>query len=271
MRHSLHASRLPVGIGARITVTDLGPTGNTSAAAVASLAPARPGPVTGVAIRGAGKRLTIGWHRASGATRYMVTVMVGNRTPVTLFGITAASRVTLVNAAHYLLTGGAVSKITILFGTYANLVILPNGAVVVISPNPKFFTQDLGFVSLEGITYQPGDKLPTTPINLNGNNSSQFADHGSVIPQWYRDGSGTVHIEGAARQTLVGANSNFLGQLPHAAAPLHEVTTVVHANSGTWAQLFILPDGRMFTNSINGGFPSDPAGGARCLVGCGRG
>lgn len=144
-----------------------------------------------------------------------------------------------------------------LLGTYANLVILSNGAVVAISPNPKFFTQDLGFVSLEGITYQPGNKLPTTPINLNGGNWSQFAGHGSIIPQWYKDGSGTVHLEGAARQTLFGANSNFLGQLPHAAAPLHEITTIVHTNSGTWAQLFILPDGRMFTNSINGGFPSD--------------
>jgi hypothetical protein len=144
-----------------------------------------------------------------------------------------------------------------LAGTYANLVVEPNGAVIVISPNPKFFTQDLGFVSLEGITYQPGNRLPTTPINLNGGNWSQSAGHSTVIPQWYKDGSGTVHLEGAARQTVFGANSNFLGQLPHAAAPLHEVTTLVHANSGTWAQLFILPDGRMFTNSINGGFPSD--------------
>ena len=143
-----------------------------------------------------------------------------------------------------------------LAGTYANLAILSNGQVSVISPDPKF-TKDLGFVSLENITYQPANRLPTTPIMLNGGNWSQSAGFSTVIPQWYKDGSGTVHLEGAARQTLFGANSNFLGQLPHAAAPLHEVTTIVHAGSGTWAQLFILPDGRMFTNSINGGFPSD--------------
>lgn len=142
------------------------------------------------------------------------------------------------------------------FGTFANLAILSNGQVGVISPNPRF-TKDLSFVSLEGITYQPANRLPTTPIMLNGGNWSQSAGFNTVVPQWYKDGSGTVHLEGAARQTVFGANSNFLGQLPHAAAPLHEVTTIVHAGSGTWAQLFILPDGRIFTNSINGGFGSD--------------
>jgi len=140
------------------------------------------------------------------------------------------------------------------FGTYANLAIASNGQVGVISPNPKLGTQDLSFVSLEGITYQPANKLPTTQINLNGGEWSQLAGFGSVVPQWYKDGSGIVHLEGAARQKCLPfcLNSNFVGQLPPAAAPPHLVMTIVHAFSGTWAPLFILPDGRIFTNPSNG-------------------
>jgi hypothetical protein len=39
-------------------------------------------------------------------------------------------------------------------GTYADLAIEPNGQILVIAPRPPA-TEDLGFVSLEGITYQP--------------------------------------------------------------------------------------------------------------------
>ena len=113
MRHSLRISRLAPGIGVRITVSDLGQTGNTGVAADASLAPSRPGPVTGVTANRAGRRLTISWRRAIGASRYLVTVTVRGRTPVTLFGLTTASRVTLIKAAHYLLASGAIAQITV--------------------------------------------------------------------------------------------------------------------------------------------------------------
>ena len=113
MRHSLRISTIAPGIGARVTVSDLGQTGNTSTAADASLAPSRPGPVTGLTVYRAGRRLTISWHRATGASRYIVTITVRGRAPVTLLGLTRASRVTLIKAAHYLLASGAVARISV--------------------------------------------------------------------------------------------------------------------------------------------------------------
>lgn len=113
MRHSLRISRLAPGIGARITVTDLGQTGNASAAAVASLAPDQPSPVTGVTVRGVDRRVTISWRPVTGATRYLVTITVRGRAPVTLFGITVHPTVTLIRAAHYLLASGGIAKVTV--------------------------------------------------------------------------------------------------------------------------------------------------------------
>lgn len=113
MRHSLRIPRLAPGIGARITVTDLGQTGNTSAAATASLALDRPSAVTGITVRRLGRRVTISWRPATGASRYLVTITVRGRAPVTLFGITASPTVTLIKAAHYLLPSGAVSHISV--------------------------------------------------------------------------------------------------------------------------------------------------------------
>ncbi len=113
MLHSLRISGLAPGSGARVIVSDLDQTGNTGAAADASLAPSRPGPVTGVTANRAGRRLTISWHRAIGASRYIVTVTVSGRTPVTLFGLTTAPKVTLIESAHYLLASGAIARITV--------------------------------------------------------------------------------------------------------------------------------------------------------------
>ena len=113
MRHSLRIPRLAPGIGARITVTDLGQTRNTSAAAVASLAPDHPGAITGLTVRRLDRRVTISWRPATSAIRYLVTITVRGRTPVTLFGITARPRVTLIKAAHFLLGSGGITKITV--------------------------------------------------------------------------------------------------------------------------------------------------------------
>jgi hypothetical protein len=113
MQHSLRISRLAPGIGARITVSDLDQTGNTSALADASLAPARLAAVTGIRIQRTGPRLAISWRGALGASEYLVTITVRGRTPVTLFGVTAHPALTLIKAAHYLLAGGAVAQITI--------------------------------------------------------------------------------------------------------------------------------------------------------------
>jgi hypothetical protein len=126
-RHSLRIARLAPGIGARITVTDLGQTGNTSAAAIASLAPDRPARVTNLTVRRLGGRVTIGWRPATGAIRYLVTITVGGRASVTLFGITARPTVTLIKAARYVLTGGAVSQITV---RAVNLAGQPGSAAV---------------------------------------------------------------------------------------------------------------------------------------------
>jgi hypothetical protein len=113
MRHSLRISRLALGIGARITVTDLGQPGTTSAAAIATVAPEHPSPVTGVTVRRLDRRVIIRWRPAAGATRYLVTIRVRGRTPVTLFGITAEPTVTLIKAASYLLASRDISQITV--------------------------------------------------------------------------------------------------------------------------------------------------------------
>jgi hypothetical protein len=113
MRHSLRISRLAPGIGARITVTDLGQTGNTSAGAVATLTPHHPSRATGLTVRRLDRRVMISWRPAADATRYLVTVTVRGRTPVTLFGITAQPAMTLIKAAHYLLASGDVSQISV--------------------------------------------------------------------------------------------------------------------------------------------------------------
>ena len=128
-------------------------------------------------------------------------------------------------------------------GTYADVEIETNGTIYVVGAAAPA-AEDLSFVSLEGIIYQPANKLPATPIAVNGPDWSPIAGFGSGGPAWFKDGSGIVHLEGAAKQTSpLGPNPNRLGTLPSGARPARNVFTIVNTNDGTYADVGISPDG----------------------------
>jgi hypothetical protein len=138
-------------------------------------------------------------------------------------------------------------------GTYADLGIAPDGTINLINPRPPA-VQDYGFVSLEGVTYQPSSTIPVTNVILAVNWSGN-AGYGSTQPVWYTDPGGVVHLQGAATQVSSGGSSpNLIGTLPVAARPNRNVYTVVHTFNGTYADLGIAPDGTI--NLIN---PRPPA------------
>lgn len=128
-------------------------------------------------------------------------------------------------------------------GTYADIEIETNGFIYVIgAASPA--VEDLSFVSLEGIVYQPANTLPASPITPNGANWSPTTAFGTVAPAWFKDGSGIIHLEGAARQTIpLGPTPNFLGRLPIGARPARSVYTIVNTSDGLYADVAILPDG----------------------------
>jgi hypothetical protein len=72
------------------------------------------------------------------------------------------------------------------------------------------------------------------PIKLNTANWSGNAGFGSRGPAWYTDGSGVVHLQGAAHQiSTSGFGPNVIGTLPPAARPALAVFTVVPTFAGT--------------------------------------
>lgn len=139
-------------------------------------------------------------------------------------------------------------------GTYADLEIAPNGQITVIAPRAPE-RENLVYVSLEGVTYQPGSQLPTSPIEINQENWIQTwqppnNSFGAANPAWYKDGSGIVHLEGATKQwnaTPGGASKpDLVGAVPPAAAPARALVTIVHTFNGTYSLLEITPSGQIF-------------------------
>jgi hypothetical protein len=128
-------------------------------------------------------------------------------------------------------------------GTYADFEIETNGFIYVIGAAAPA-VEDLSFVSLESVVYQPANALPASPIALNGTNWSPTTAFGTIAPAWFKDGSGIIHLEGAARQnTPLGPTPNFLGRLPVGARPTRSVYTIVNTSDGLYADVAILPDG----------------------------
>ena len=138
-------------------------------------------------------------------------------------------------------------------GTYADLSIGTNGQIFLI-PSSATGTR---FVSLEGITYQPGNASPVTPINLNTANWSGNVCCGASGPGVYvthgNSGDAVVHLQGAVTQTSSsGSNPNFIGNLPFVATapvgdqPHRNVYTIVHTFGGTYADLEITASGQIF-------------------------
>ena len=133
-------------------------------------------------------------------------------------------------------------------GTYADLEIETNGTIAVIGP-PSPAVEDLSFVSLEGISYQPANKIAASAISLNGENWSSHTGFGSDVsgPAAYRTG-GVVRLEGAAKQiSPLGPNANFLGTVPGNDRPGNgTVYTVAATNDGTYADVAINTSGQIF-------------------------
>ena len=133
-------------------------------------------------------------------------------------------------------------------GTYADLEIESNGTIAVIGP-PSPAVEDLSFVSLEGISYQPANKIAASAITLNGANWSPHTGFGSDVgaPAAYRTG-GVVRLEGAAKQiSPLGANANFLGTVPGNDRPGNgTVYTIASTNDGTYADVAINTGGQIF-------------------------
>jgi hypothetical protein len=85
-----------------------------------------------------------------------------------------------------------------------------------------------------------------TAISVNTVNWSGRADFGSRSPRWYTDGSGIVHLQGAATQiNNTGPGANLIGTLPLSARPNHNVFTIVHTFAGTYADLAIGTNGHI--------------------------
>jgi hypothetical protein len=98
-------------------------------------------------------------------------------------------------------------------------------------------------VSLESVSYQPGNADPVTTIPVNTANWSASAGFGSSGPAWY-DTSGTVHLQGAVAQVdSSGPNANLIGTLPAGVSPGYNVFTIVHTFNGTYADIAIGTDG----------------------------
>jgi hypothetical protein len=126
-------------------------------------------------------------------------------------------------------------------GTYADLVIEATGSIYVIGPRSPA-VQDLGFLSLESITYRRSGA--TIPLSLNKKNWSGSAGYDSRAPSWYQDASGVIHLQGAVRQVTGPAlTANVLGTLPAGTYPAANLSFMVHSFDGTYAQVAISTDG----------------------------
>jgi hypothetical protein len=125
-------------------------------------------------------------------------------------------------------------------GTYADLEVAASGQINLIPPRLPA-VKDFRFVSLEGITYRPTGS--GSAIAVNGPDWSGSAGFGSTAPSWFKDGSGVVHLQGAAKQ--VSAGSNLLGTLPTVARPARNVFVIVHTFAGTYADLEVASNGQI--------------------------
>jgi hypothetical protein len=127
-------------------------------------------------------------------------------------------------------------------GTYADLEIGTDGNISVIGPRPPA-AMDLGFVSLEGITYPTNNFIGAIPVAPDW---SANAGYGASTPAGWIDSYGVVHLQGAAKQIATGGNPWIIGTLPVGSLrPDRAVYTIVHTFAGTYADLEIGTDGNI--------------------------
>jgi hypothetical protein len=127
-------------------------------------------------------------------------------------------------------------------GTFSGVLIGKDGTIRAPGAYDPAVT-DLSFVSLEGITYRPAGA--GSSIGLNATN---WVPSGGDFrpPAWFKDGSGVVHLQGAATQfATTGSTPNLIGTLPPAARPANTVYTIVCAGQLGYADLAIEPNGTL--------------------------
>jgi hypothetical protein len=128
-------------------------------------------------------------------------------------------------------------------GTYADVAITTLGQIELIPPRPPA-VEDVSFVSLENVSYQPANHNPAIQIPVNASNWSPKAGFAAGAPAVYKDNSGVVHLQGAAKQTSAsGPNPNLLGTLPIGDRPPVQEYYVVHTFAGTYADLNVSTNG----------------------------
>ena len=139
-------------------------------------------------------------------------------------------------------------------GTFAGVEIDTSGEIFAIPPGGPA-VKDFSFVSLEGITYRPsgsGFRIPLNTANWTGPAQGTT----SRPPAWYADGSGVVHLQGAAEQiSTSGSFADVIGALPAAARPAQDLYFVVNAGEDGYADLSIFTNG-----TINVISPRPPEG-----------
>lgn len=132
-----------------------------------------------------------------------------------------------------------VTVVHTFLGTYATLEINTSGQLFAFGPPPSAVT-DLSFVSLEGVSYEPG-ALFTHIGNVNTINWRDCG--GSQDLGWVEDSTAVIHLQGCARQfSPNGPNPNLIATLPAFIAPTRTVYTIALAGLG-YADLAIAPDG----------------------------
>jgi hypothetical protein len=126
-------------------------------------------------------------------------------------------------------------------GTYADIEIDQFGDIYLINPHSPA-VQDYRFVSLEGVSYERSISASNVPVPVNTPEWSANAGLDSVAPSGWVDGSGNVHLAGAATQLC---STNLCGEviatLPPELRPNATVYVMAHTYDGTYTQLVIEP------------------------------
>jgi hypothetical protein len=121
----------------------------------------------------------------------------------------------------------------------------------------RLFTALLALVAAmsgSALVFGPSGPASAAPsqMTVNAANWSGYAGWGSRFPAWDMDSQLVVHFQGAVRQiSTSGPDANLLGWTGqpgylNAGAPNHNLFTVVHTGSGTYADLVIKPSGEIW-------------------------
>ena len=131
-------------------------------------------------------------------------------------------------------------------GTYADLEVAQSGQINLIDPY-GFAVKDYKFVSLEGISYSPSALFNHMSPPFPGLNTVNWASavFGASDPGWVEDGSGVIHLQGAATQISLAGDKNLLATLVPIIRPNRTIYTIVHTFNGTYADLSIAPNGQV--------------------------